>query len=129
MSEDGGLEEVEESFRAAASCLCNWATVAWRASSCARKASTSACNRWQLAHGGMGSVFMEAKSILLASVIQHCERLHSNLPVPSPAARPRPAPGRYRCGSARLRADPAPAGAARLVGPPAAWQAARQPHQ
>jgi len=75
MSEDGGLEEVEESLRAAASCFCNWATVARKASSSARKLSTSACNRWQLAHGGRGAVIMDAKSILPASVFQHCERL------------------------------------------------------
>src|SRR4051794_29167735 len=44
MSEEGGLDEVEESVRAAASCSRNWAISACRASTCA-------CNRWQLAHG------------------------------------------------------------------------------
>ena len=31
MSEEGGLDEFEESLRAAASCFCNCSTVAWRA--------------------------------------------------------------------------------------------------
>src|SRR5262249_56786251 len=74
MSEEGGLEEVEESFRAAASWLCNRSTVAWRAATSARKASTSACNLWQLAHGGMASLLMEAESIRPEPRIQHCER-------------------------------------------------------
>src|SRR4051794_13896455 len=54
MSEDGGLEEVEESFRAAASCACSWAKATWRVfscacwdSNCAWRASSCACNRWQ----------------------------------------------------------------------------------
>ena len=48
------------------------------------------------------------------------------LPVPSPVAGPRPAPGRQRCEAARLEADPAAAGAARVVGSKADRQAARQ---
>src|SRR4051794_13758096 len=70
MSEDGGLEEVEESLRAAASCACNWATVAWswatvvlRASRRACWAASCACNRSQLAQGVVASVPMRAYSI------------------------------------------------------------------
>src|SRR5262245_37042352 len=74
MSEEGGLDELEESLRAAASCRGNWATTARRASNSPRKASTSACNRWQLAHGGVVSVVMGAESILPPARIQHCER-------------------------------------------------------
>src|SRR5262245_59398193 len=74
MSEEGGLEEFDESLRAAASCRCHWATTARRASNSARRESTSACNRWQLAHGGVMSVVMEAESIPPAAGIQHCER-------------------------------------------------------
>src|SRR3954468_1301306 len=44
MSEEGGLEEVEESLRAAASCSCSPATVA---SNC----SSLACKRWHSAQG------------------------------------------------------------------------------
>src|SRR4051812_19929392 len=74
MSEEGGLEELEESLRAAASCRCNWATVSTRASNRTCKASSWACSRWQLAHGGGVSVVMSAESILPAAGIQHCER-------------------------------------------------------
>src|SRR4051812_10983488 len=51
MSEEGGFEEVEESFRAAASCSCKWATTACKASSCWRRESTWACSRSQFAQG------------------------------------------------------------------------------
>ncbi len=74
MSEEGGLDEVEESLRAAASCFCNWTTMDRRASSSARRVSTSARNRRQFAHGGVVSVIMEAESILPSAGIQHCER-------------------------------------------------------
>src|SRR5512135_1368125 len=47
-SDEGGLEEVEESLRAAASCWLNWATTSLRASSSASRAATRACNRRQL---------------------------------------------------------------------------------
>ena len=40
----GGLEEVEESLRAAASCWPSWATTSLRAASSASKASTRACS-------------------------------------------------------------------------------------
>ena len=51
------------------------------------------------------------------------------LPVPSPVAGPRPAPGRQPREVARLGADPAAAGAARVAGPQTARQAARQSYQ
>src|SRR3954449_7136756 len=64
MSEDGGLEEVEESFRAAASCACSWAKAIWRAFNCACTASSCACNRWQFGQVGVASVPMTANSTL-----------------------------------------------------------------
>src|SRR3954464_6577286 len=58
MSEEGGLEEVEESLRAAASCSCKRATVACNCCSCtscvsarARCCYSSACKRWHSAQG------------------------------------------------------------------------------
>src|SRR4051794_39557940 len=48
MSEEGGLEEVEESLRVAASCWLSRATTSLRAASSASRASTRACNRRQL---------------------------------------------------------------------------------
>src|SRR3954463_10402528 len=48
MSEDGGLDDVEESLRAAASCWPSWATTCLRASSSASRASTRAWSRRQL---------------------------------------------------------------------------------
>src|SRR5260370_29390201 len=57
MSEEGGLDEVEEFLRAAASCSRNRAI-----SAC--KESTCACNRWQPAHA-----FWAAVSILLFYVL------------------------------------------------------------
>src|SRR4051794_32208157 len=48
MSEDGGLEEVEESLRKAASCCPSWATTCLRAASSASRASTRAWSRRQL---------------------------------------------------------------------------------
>src|SRR3954465_1668002 len=48
MSDEGGLEEVEESLRAAASCWLSWATICLRVASSASRASTRACNRRQL---------------------------------------------------------------------------------
>jgi hypothetical protein len=44
MSEEGGLEDVEESLRAAANCSWSWATAA-------RKDWISSCKRW---HPGQG---------------------------------------------------------------------------
>ena len=75
MSEEGGLEEFEESLCAAASCFCNSTTVASRASNRACRLSSCACNRWQFAHGGVASLIMEPDSILPRSRVQHCERL------------------------------------------------------
>ena len=51
------------------------------------------------------------------------------LPVPPPAAGPRSARAVATRGLARLGADPAPAGVARLAGPQAARQATHQSHQ
>src|SRR3954447_23201197 len=59
MSDEGGLEEVEESFRAAASCWPSWATTSLRAESSASRASTRACSRRQLVHRA-GSVTLMA---------------------------------------------------------------------
>src|SRR5947207_3334758 len=53
MSEDGGLDEVEESLRATASC-------SRRETTSTDKASTCACNRWQLAQGCLVSVSIAA---------------------------------------------------------------------
>src|SRR5205085_5629637 len=69
ISEEGGLEEVEESFRAAASCACSWAKATWRVfscacwdSNCAWRASSCACNRWQFEQEGVASALMAAYS-------------------------------------------------------------------
>src|SRR3954470_20851605 len=48
MSEDGGLEEVEESLGAAASCWPGWATTCLRAARSASRAWTRAWSRRQL---------------------------------------------------------------------------------
>src|SRR5215211_1378640 len=53
MSEEGGLEEVEESFRAAANCSRNWANSACTAANCA-------CRRSQPAQEVLRLVFMPA---------------------------------------------------------------------
>src|SRR4051794_12787906 len=50
MSEEGGLEEVEESLRAEASCSWSWQTAACNASICRRWTSSCACNRSQFGH-------------------------------------------------------------------------------
>src|SRR4051812_38385415 len=63
MSDEGGLEEAEESLRAEASCACNWATVAVRASRRACRAVSCACNRSQLAQGVVASAAMRPYSI------------------------------------------------------------------
>src|SRR3954452_23814918 len=62
MSEDGGLEEVEESFRAAASWACSWAKATWSDFNCARRASSCACNRWQFEQGCAASAPIAAYS-------------------------------------------------------------------
>src|SRR5512135_2726050 len=58
MSEDGGLEEVEESLRAAASCWPSWATTCLRAASSASRASTRACSRRQLGQRAVSLALM-----------------------------------------------------------------------
>src|SRR5437868_8525910 len=50
-SEDGGLEEVEEFFWAAASCSRSWATSARKAASCACWELSCPCSRRHLAQG------------------------------------------------------------------------------
>jgi hypothetical protein len=60
MSEDGGLEEVEESLRAVASCSRRVATSASKASTLTWRASTYACSRWQLTQGTLAAVGMAA---------------------------------------------------------------------
>jgi hypothetical protein len=50
MSEEGGLDEVEEFFLAAANCSRSWATSASNASTRVCKACTCACNRWHCRH-------------------------------------------------------------------------------
>src|SRR5262249_58560867 len=88
MSEEGGLEEFEESFRAAASRRCKSATVAWRASNRACKASSCTCKRWQLAHGRVGSVIMAPDSMLPTSRLQHREPLQLHCERPPETLRP-----------------------------------------
>jgi hypothetical protein len=58
MSEDGGLEDVAEFFRAAASCSWSLATVASSAASRAFWASNSACNRRQFGQDFRALAFM-----------------------------------------------------------------------
>src|SRR5512142_1153522 len=70
MSDEGGLEEVEESLRAAASCWLNWATTFLRASSSASKASTRACNRRQLGQWA-GSVTLMAVYYTRRGLVWH----------------------------------------------------------
>src|SRR5436305_12997973 len=69
MSEDGGLEEVEESLRPAASCswsrmmvACRTSSCACRASNCACWVSSRACNRWQFGQECVASAPMAAYS-------------------------------------------------------------------
>src|SRR5512147_3184550 len=69
MSEDGGLDEVEESLRAAASCWPSWATTCLRAASSASRASTRAWSRWQL----------EQRTIPLALMAVYSALLHEEL--------------------------------------------------
>src|SRR3954451_10015569 len=58
-SDEGGLEEAEESLHAAASCWLSWATICFRAVSSASRASTRAWSRRQLVQGA-GSVTLMA---------------------------------------------------------------------
>src|SRR3954464_66676 len=59
MSDEGGLEEVEESLRAAASCWLSWAPFCFGAAISASGASTRAWSRWQLVQRA-GSVTLMA---------------------------------------------------------------------
>src|SRR4029079_163551 len=63
ISEDGGLEEVEEFLRAAASWAWTWARAAWSWATVAVRASTWACRRAQLAQGLVASVLMRTYSM------------------------------------------------------------------
>ena len=68
MSEDGGFEEVEESFRAAASCSWRRATVA---SSALNRASNSACKRRQFGQDFRALAFMAGYATSLTELTQH----------------------------------------------------------
>src|SRR5512135_1604210 len=72
MSDEGGLEEFEESLRAAASCWLSRATISLRAASSASRASTRACNRRQLGQRAVFLVLMAINHTDSAS-----EELHS----------------------------------------------------
>ena len=63
MSEDGGLEEVEESFRAAASCAWRRATVASSAFNRASRASNSACKRRQFGQDFRALAFIRSSVV------------------------------------------------------------------
>src|SRR5436309_2715090 len=80
ISEEGGLEDVAESLRAAASCAWSWLMVTWRVfscacwdSDCAWRASSCACNRWQFEQGCVVSAPIAAYST--------SHRLSGNTPV------------------------------------------------
>src|SRR5262245_15314837 len=77
MSEEGGKDEVEESLRAQASCSCSCATVAWRASSCTRRASSCSCKRWHSGQGGAAALAMPSFYASLAPLALPCERAPS----------------------------------------------------
>ena len=57
-SDEGGLEEFEESLRAAASCWLSRATTSLRAASSASRASTRACSRRQLGQRAVSLALM-----------------------------------------------------------------------
>src|SRR5262245_10434617 len=58
MSEEGGLDEVEELFLAAANCSRNWVTSASKASTRTCKVSTCACKRLHCRHGCLTGLAM-----------------------------------------------------------------------
>src|SRR3954466_11244008 len=62
MSEDGGLEEVEEPFRAAASCAWRWAKGTSSAFNSTCRSSSCACNRWEFGQEGVASALIAANS-------------------------------------------------------------------
>ena len=71
MSEDGGLDEVEESFRAAASCSWRRATVASSAFNRASWASNFACKRRQFGQDFRALGLMAGYATSLAENTQH----------------------------------------------------------
>src|SRR5512135_1928827 len=71
MSEDGGLEEVEESLRAAASCWPNRATTCLRVASSASRASTRAWSRRQLVQRTVSLALMAVYSTCPATEALH----------------------------------------------------------
>ena len=71
MSEDGGLEEVEESFRAAASCAWRCATVASSAFSRDSWVSNIACKRRQFGQDFRALDFMAGYATSLTAITQH----------------------------------------------------------
>src|SRR3954447_13009732 len=79
MSEDGGLDEVEESFRAAASCAWRRATVASSAFSRASWASNSAWKRRQFGQDFRALVFMASYATSLTDLRQQGERALNRL--------------------------------------------------
>ena len=71
MSEDGGLEDVEEFFRAAASCSWSRATVASSAFNRASWASNFACKRRQFGQDFRALAFMARYAKSLVENTQH----------------------------------------------------------
>src|SRR3954469_22246078 len=67
MSEDGGLEEVDESLRAAASCWPSCATTCLRAASSASRTSTLAWSLRQLVQRTVSLALMAADSTCLGA--------------------------------------------------------------
>src|SRR5262245_42511984 len=104
MSEEGGLEEVEESLRAEASCSCRRATVACRASIWTHCASSCSCKRW---HPGQG--------LAASSAILWVYDLCASSPIPGrersrPEQRPQGGgsdPRRLLAGGVRAETEPA----------------------
>lgn len=70
MSEDGGLEDVEESFRAAASCAWRRATVASSALSRVSWTSNCTCKRRQFGQDFRALVFMAGYATSLTGFTQ-----------------------------------------------------------
>src|SRR5512133_3639915 len=83
MSEEGGLEEVEESLRAAASCWLSRATTSLRSASSASRASPRAWNRRQLEQRAVSLALMAIDHTDSASGALHStgERPHRVQPL------------------------------------------------
>lgn len=71
MSEDGDLEEVEESFRAAANCAYSWTIVVPRGANSTFRASSLARNRRQLGHRALTLTLMVHDTARANSKAQH----------------------------------------------------------